>query len=258
MHCRFEKSKQAGSPRLGGCSPCSWLGEYVKPSKSIVPVTDLHPIGTTEPDQVDVPWYRRTFESQRTSVCQQVLSRDTRNDHVHGGPSPVVGGSFYQGKVTYRFREQNEFGPDDIVFSCRSYFITLLTIVYDCYAALGVHVDPQQYYTRENFASMCQTIDHAELEVWGWVMTSYIKEGLDEDDRWHEIRGRVGQCQINHLFNGYLRKVTPQPPIPDRIRDIDFTDEDRGWIYIPPGFDTIEDYDISLQNACAKKQELES
>ncbi|MBL7971494.1 MAG: hypothetical protein JNL03_08235 [Prolixibacteraceae bacterium] len=69
---------------------------------------------------------------------------------------------------------------------------------------------------------------------------------MDEDDRWHELRGNVGECEINHLFKGYLNKITPQPIIPDRIQDFDFTDEERGWDYIPPGFETIEEYQSSF------------
>ncbi|MCA9028899.1 MAG: hypothetical protein KDA86_27095 [Planctomycetaceae bacterium] len=198
----------------------------------------------------DLPGFADWYASHREELKTDPLARfilETRNDHVHGGPSPVAGGMFYQGKATYRFRELGEFVPNDIVSSCRSHFIALLKIVYDCYVVLGVYIDPQQYYTREHFASLGKTIDHAELEILGWVMTSYIEEGFDEDDRWHELRGCVGECQINHLFNGYLGKVTPQPPIPDRIRDFDSTLEDRGWVFIPAGFDTIEDYMASLR-----------
>ena len=89
------------------------------------------------------------------------------------------------------------------------------------------------------------SIDNAELEIWGWLMTA---EGFDEDERWHQLRSRVGECKINHLFNGYLGKVTPQPIIPDEIAEFDFTDEEKGWVYIPPGFTTIDDYINSLKN----------
>ncbi|MDO6435850.1 hypothetical protein Q4534_00460 [Cyclobacterium sp. 1_MG-2023] len=167
---------------------------------------------------------------------------EIRNDNVHGGPNPVVGVSFYHGKSKYRFKEQDKLEHGDIVSSCRIHFIKLLEIVHDCYVVLGVHIDPQQYYTKENFSTLGCNINDAEVEIWGWVMTSFIDDGMDEDDRWHELRGRVGECHINHLFKGYLNKVTPQPNIPDRIQDFDFTDEDRGWTYIPPGFNTIDDY----------------
>lgn len=196
-----------------------------------------------------VPGFADWYESHRESLKADPLAKfilEKRNDHVHGGPNPVAGGRFRDGAVTYTFRQDGDFEPDDVVSSCRAHFVHLLRIVYDCYVVLGVHIDPQQYFTREHFETMGKTIDHAEVEVWGWVMTSLIEEGFNEDDRWHELRGQVGECQINHLFQGYLGKVTPQPAIPDRIRDFDFTYEDRGWVYVPPGFDSIEEYTTSL------------
>ncbi len=191
------------------------------------------------------------YEPHQSSLKEDPLAKfflDIRNDNVHGGPNPVAGASFYHDKSAYRFREQDKLDHDDIVSSCRVHFIKLLQIVYDCYVVLGVQIDPQQYYTKENFRTLGRNINDAEVEIWGWVMSSYIEEGMDEDDRWHELRGRVGECNINHLFKGYLNKVTPQPKIPDRISDFDFTDEERGWIYIPPGYDTIEDYLKTLKD----------
>jgi hypothetical protein len=199
----------------------------------------------------DISGFKEWYEPKQSALQTDALAKfflETRNDNVHGGPNPVVGGRFYLGKSEYRFKEQEKLEYNDIVSCCRAQFIKLLEIVYDCYMVLGVHIDPQQYYTREHFNSMGLTIDDAELEIWGWIMTSYIDEGLDEDDRWHELRSRVSECKINHLFKGYLNKVTPQPIVPDRIKDFDFTDEEKGWIYIPPGFETIEDYIKSLKN----------
>jgi hypothetical protein len=193
--------------------------------------------------------FKEWYEPHQSALKSDPLAKyilEVRNDTVHGGPNPVVGASFYGRKSEYRFQEQDKLEPKDIVSCCRAHFINLLKIVYDCYVVLGVNIDPQQFYTREHFATLGLTIDDAEVEIWGWIMTSYVKEGLDEDDRWHELRSKVGECQINHLFNGYLNQVTPQPIVPHRIADFDFTDEERGWDYIPPGFETIEDYRNSL------------
>jgi hypothetical protein len=131
--------------------------------------------------------------------------------------------------------------------------VKLLEIVYDCYIELGKQIDPQQYFTKENFTTLGLDIDDAEIRIWGWVMTSYIEDGMDEDDRWHELRGKVGECGINHLFKGYLNKVTPQPILPDRISDFDYTDEDQGWDYVPPGFETIEEYQNIFINGIMKR-----
>ena len=77
-------------------------------------------------------------------------------------------------------------------------------------------------------------------------MTSYIEDGFDEDDRWHDLRSRVGECSINHIFKGYLGKVSPQPILTDHLMECDFSDEDKGWTYIPHGFSSIEQYLSSM------------
>ena len=178
-----------------------------------------------------------------------------RNSHVHGGPYPVSGGSFHQGKAHYRFsktRETYKYTPDDVVSACRSYLIILLEIIYDCYVKLGIYIDPQQYYTKEHFATQNRTIDDAEIEVMGWICTSLIDDGFDEDDRWHELRSHVGECEINHLFYSYLGKSTPQPLEPEHYQDFEYTPEEKGWIHIPAGFESIEAYLKYLSNSKEK------
>jgi hypothetical protein len=83
------------------------------------------------------------------------------------------------------------------------HFISLLSVVHDCYVALGVHIDPQQYFTAENFAKLGRGIADAEVEAWGWVCLSPDGEEWnddEEDDRWYELRSHVDECQINYLF----------------------------------------------------------
>ena len=127
----------------------------------------------------------------------------------------------------------------DALTTCRDYFVLLLEIVFDCYVELGVHIDPQQYFTKEHFGA---GIDVAETEVWGWVCTSMIENGFDEDARWNELRSRVSECKINHLFFSYLGKSTPGPLEPEEYEDFAFTPEDKGWLHAPAGFASIADY----------------
>jgi hypothetical protein len=125
----------------------------------------------------------------------------------------------------------------------------LLEIIYDCYVKLGRHIDPQQYYSKENFATTGRTIENAEAEVWGWICSDLVAEGFDEDGRWHELRSHVGGCQINHLFYSYLGKTTPEPEISEHFREIEeeWTPADKGWVHIPAGFNSMEDYFRSLE-----------
>ena len=176
-----------------------------------------------------------------------------RNEHLHGGPNPTVSGAFSQGKATYYFTRQHSkysISTPDALSACRSYFIILLNIIYDCYAKPGIHIDPQQYYTKEHFTLLNKTIDDAEIEILGWVCSSLIEEGFIEDDRWHELRGQVGECLINHLFQAYLGKTTPQPIEPEHYKDFDFTNEERGWVHIPAGYSTIGEWlrELHIEN----------
>lgn len=196
-----------------------------------------------------LPGFETWYSPHRERLKRDALAKfflDTRNDHVHDGPYPVTSSSHYQGASRYFF-DQGANAPrrreNDVVSMCRDFFVTLLEIVHDCYVVLGVHIDPQQYCTREHFATLGRSIDDAEIEVCGWVCTSLIEEGCEEDDRWHELRAHVGECKINHLFYAYLGKPTPQPILPDHILDFDFSPEDRGWTHVPAGFESVEAYE---------------
>jgi len=187
-------------------------------------------------------WYKPHSDRLKQNAIAKFFLK-TRNDHIHGGPYPVSGFSSYQGKRNYYFTRSDDtkpWKPKDVVSACFDYFLLLLEIVYDCYVQLGIQIDPQQYYTKEHFAIMGWDIEQAECEIHGWVCTSLIEEGFDEDDRWHELRAHVGKCKINHLFYSYLEKVTPQPTEPEHFQDFKYTPDEKGWIHTPAGFESIE------------------
>lgn len=131
---------------------------------------------------------------------------------------------------------------DDVVTVCREHLVKLLELALDCYAKFGIHIDPQQHYTKEHFERTGRNIEQAECEVFGWVCDSLIEKGFTEDDRWHELRGHVKECKINNLFYSYLGKTTPQPNEPEHYEDFAFTPDDKGWVMVPVGFKSREDY----------------
>lgn len=189
-------------------------------------------------------WYRAQQARLRADrVARFIL--EARNEHLHGGPYPIAGASFHGDTSAYFFSESgklDDLSDQDIVAVCRNHIITLMEFVLDCYEKIGAEMDPQQYFTRENFAKAGRSIDDAELEVHGWIMQSLIEEGLDEDNRWHELRGHVDECHINHLFYSYLGKATPQPNEPEHYADFEDSPDDRGWVLVPAGFRTREDF----------------
>ncbi len=58
----------------------------------------------------------------------------------------------HKGKTNYYFTKPENSKlrePKDVVSACSEYFVLLLEIVYDCYVQLGIHIDPQQHYTKD-------------------------------------------------------------------------------------------------------------
>jgi len=196
----------------------------------------------------DLPGFDTWYEPHRGRLKVDPMAKfflDARNSHVHGGPYPLSGGRFHAGEAHYFFtQERGRTGVpvSDMVTACRQHFVGLLEIMYDCYVQLGVHIDLHQYFTREHFATDGRTIDDAEVEVRGWVMESLIEEGYDEDARWHDLRSRVQGCGINDLFFSYLGRPTPQPTEPEEYADFAYTPQEKGWICIPAGYQSIQDY----------------
>lgn len=194
-----------------------------------------------------IPRFMEWYEPHRNRLRTDPLARfflEARNAHLHGGPSVAPRAMIQGGNVSYFFgrTESGDEPQEDALTVCRNYFLILLEIVYDCYVKLGVHIDPQQYFTKEHFAAQGRDIDHAEAESYGWIMESLIEEGWDEDGRWHELRAHVEASKINHLFYSYLGKPTPQPIEPEHFEDFAFTPEDKGWLHVPAGFQSIEEY----------------
>ena len=196
----------------------------------------------------DLPGFEKWYEPHQTKLAQNGLAKsflEMRNEHVHGGAYPVSGYMTSGTTIEFYFHKNDPRAksvPDQphVVQAATEYFVHLLEIVHDCYVQLGKHFDPQQYYTKEHHPS--GDIDVAECEVWGWVMTSLIDEGYTVDDRWNELRCKVAECNINHLFRAYLDKITPQPKVPEHYVDFEFTEEDKGWTPVPAGYKSVEEY----------------
>lgn len=189
-------------------------------------------------------WYRPHQARLKADPLAKFMF-DARNDHLHGAPYPIAGASFHRSGARYYFSALKGTGEppkEDILTVCREHLVNLLDIGLDCYASLGIHIDPQQHYTKEHFESTGRDIEHAECEVFGWVCESLAEEGLTEDDRWHELRGHVSECKINDLFYNYLGKTTPPPNEPEHFEDFAFTPDDQGWVAIPVGFKSREAY----------------
>jgi len=221
-----------------------------------------------------IPGFTDWYDPHRVRLARDPLARfflEQRNLHIHGGKHPVSGGSMTANSVKYHFTdletlEENraaicrlagvEYVPEkvspnvvpktDVLSASRQYFTLLLEIVHDCYVVLGPHIDPQQHYTEEHFASMERDINCAEVELWGVVRSSLIDEGFTDEDRWVHVREHVAASNINHLFYMYLGKTTPSPSLPEGYSDFEEEEEIEGWNLVPAGYETIEEWAANL------------
>ena len=99
-------------------------------------------------------------------------------------------------------REMNENVLADAVRESTEYFKSLLRIIYRCYDRFKQVVDPQWYYTRENFVAMGKTFEDAVVDL--GLPPSWAAAAPDEDGGWRALRNQQPPCQINWLFAKYL------------------------------------------------------
>ena len=201
-----------------------------------------------------VPGFEAWYRSHRDRLAADPLAKrflDLRNDHVHGGSYPIGSGCSNKGKPLFFLGTDGivlfpNSDAEDVVSMSERYFVLLLDVVYDCYVKLGVHIDPQQHYTKEHFDSVGRLIDDAELELFGLCCPQTVAQEYPEDQRWHYVRSRVGCCGINHIFDRYLGRTTPAPLEPEGNSAAAKPDKKSGWIHIPEGFASVEDFLSSL------------
>lgn len=150
---------------------------------------------------------------------------EVRNDVVHKGMNPL-------NKVTLdHLREslsrQLRFNDDshvlvipdasrqegtalaDALPVCRAYFISLLSLIYECYLEFRTVVDPRWYFTKENFVDVGKTLDDALVEL--GFPSSWLSNTIPESEAWKVLRRQQPPCALNSVFHEYLGKVIADP-----------------------------------------------
>jgi len=148
---------------------------------------------------------------------------EIRNDSIHRGLNPLnrVGvlmvGEYMANRQAQRYthfltRRRNEVDHDGEVIDAsqasESYFCSLLSVVYDCYENFNAVVDPQWYFTEENFARDGKTLADATEEQGfpvNWL------DSVPEEEAWRLLRNQQPSCLINDLFECYLNKSIKSP-----------------------------------------------
>jgi hypothetical protein len=174
---------------------------------------------------------------------------DARRLGQHIGVSPVRGGSGGPNRPwLYHFAPCHDFPvvpADDVVSACRYYLTMLVGIVLACYIDFGEIIDPEQYYTEGAFRKRGLTIEDAEEELFGVRGWTDVPT-LPIEIRWQLIRDHMAGCEIDHLFEKYLKGSRP---VPERVRRPINLPEGRmhndGWV-LPPGHEDIDSYLDSL------------
>ncbi len=164
-----------------------------------------------------VPQFDDWYIPRQALLRSDPLARffvEFRNFSQHVG-GPVVGrGSMRDGIATYYFQASKDLPhvPDEDVFrACRTYFLCLLELVFDCYTDLAAIVDGQWYFTVENFKSMGKSIEDAEMELGmptGWTD---IGDPSAEPYRWELLRRNADGCNIQPQFAQWLNRQVSRP-----------------------------------------------
>ena len=209
-------------------------------------------------------WYKARQEKLKNDFLSKFFHNFRRiNQHI--GENVVRSGSMNSGKCKYWFMPVSDLRsvPDkDVETACREYFVTILSIVYECYVDFGPYIDPKQHYTPEHFARIGKTIEDAEEKLFGirgWTKVS----GYPEDYRWQALRDSQPGCRINRIFQEYLGKSTPEtkrlPDLPSPDGEGWYRTESGGRVWIPPDSRISDDPDECLEHflktVAAKKNE---
>lgn len=175
-----------------------------------------------------VPGFAQWYEDARERLKTDPLAPffiEIRNEVVHTGINPLDQVTLdhlreYLARQLY-LRDRSHVlvlpGPRisdttilvDAVHACTSYFVSLVSTVYDCYAQFKTVVDPRWYFTEENFSAMNRSLEDAVAEL--GFPPKWATSMPQGPDAWKTLRVQQPACQANNLFERYLGRIIPDP-----------------------------------------------
>ncbi len=97
----------------------------------------------------------------------------------------------------------------DAVQASTLYFISLVNIVFECYDQFKYVIDPQWYFTRDNFSAMGKTFEDAVAEL--GFPPAWASCAPAGGDGWRMLRLQQPACQINDVFRKYVGREIADP-----------------------------------------------
>lgn len=164
-----------------------------------------------------VPDFDSWYAARQARLRNDPLSRffhDFRTVTNHIGVNLVGAASSGESGIRYFFRpcpELPRVSALDVATACRTYFVSVLELVYDCYLHLAHLVNGQHYFTEDNFQKLGKTVEDAEQELGfprGWTGLGAVGS---KTWRWKMLRSQADGCLIEELFERWLRKTLPHP-----------------------------------------------
>ncbi len=175
----------------------------------------------------DVEGFKEWYQEAQSNLKANALARffvEIRNDSIHKGLNPLNQVSidhlredmFHQ--LHHRDRSHVLILPNlqndstmltDAVHVSTIYFVSLINVIFECYSEFRHVVDPQWYFTHENFLAMGKSFEDAVLELGfppEWASYAPI-----EGDKWRILRLQQPSCQVNGLFQKYIGRIIASP-----------------------------------------------
>ena len=217
----FFLNQLSGSSRLSFDAQC-YFSAFVSAARSVTDALRATMSGIADFEQ----WYRGVQAGLKADPLVPLFV-EIRNNSVHRGLNPL-------NRVTLDHLREDLFDqmhqrershvlvlPDahsdtstvlaDAVQASRLYFVSLVNAVFECYDRFKCVVDPQWYFTRENFSAMGKTFEDAVSEL--GLPSVWASCAPSEDGGWRALRSQQPSCQINHLFRKYVGKEIAGPDI---------------------------------------------
>lgn len=169
-------------------------------------------------------WYRGAQADLKADSLAPFFV-EIRNDVVHKGLNPLnrVTRDHLREDLLHQLQQRSRphvlVLPDlsskdstvltEAVEACTQYFVSLVRVVFDCYDRFKCVIDPQWYFTKDNFSVMGKTFEDAVAELGfppAWASCAPAGEG-----GWRALRSQHPACLINDLFLKYMGRVIPGP-----------------------------------------------